>query len=111
MNRHHKTVLRGIFRHDERLQGDIHIRAVCRDTENTVFIFSSGCTYSINKSLVPLIQALVLLAAVIPVGSPAPASVMDLVEGLKYEEIALVLELFCDLSPHGAHLIEDLLMD
>ena len=82
-----------------------------RNAENTVGVVASCSPDGIDKSLIPFVHASVLLSSVFPVASPAPAAVVNLVEGLEDKKMPLVLEFQGNLRPHGSHLFENSLMD
>ena len=107
---YHQTVFSRIFRHYKGFNGNINIGAICRNSENTAGVFTAGSTDCIYKGLVPLIKAPVLLATVVSVGTPAPATVVDFIESLEHQEFSLVLEPLSDLSPHCRDLIQNLLV-
>ena len=58
-------------------------------------------SHYIDKLLGPLVHDAILRAAVGHVVSPAPASVMEFIERLEDEEVALVREFLGNLLPHG----------
>ena len=109
---HHQAVGAGVVRGQDQA-GDCEARVarVARNAQPAGCILPAGGADGVHEGLVPLVQDLVLGARVLPERfAPAPAPVLDLVEGLEHEPFALVLETFRDLGPDSKHLVLHLLV-
>ena len=108
---HHQTVGSIGGQHEVVVEHEGRTRCVAGHTNPAGGVLPARGTDGIDHHLIPLVERAVLLAAVGAVGTPAPLTVLHLVEGFEEEEVALVLEGLGNLLPRLLQTVLDLLVD
>ena len=108
---HDEAVGAGIvLRERQTGNGELGTGGVTGNAQPAGGVVASGGAYGVYERLVPAVQDVILLLRVFPERfAPAPAAVLDFVEGFQYQPLSFVLEALGNLGPDAENHVLGLL--